>query len=199
MKDKRTFKWASAVVLVLGLMAASLWGAGNTQRVLVPQQYVLPFYVTGLGHTGFGPDDWVIAAFYYPPENIPADFDLWNAPVWDPPVGVKTPNVEGFMVWSDKNPAYPVQQLLHLVPGARMAVWFVPVQNFSNGVDGIPGMTWTVNSMKAEGAIVGWADFYIDSWEPGPGHHTIVVSGVMEDGRTFRVESTWYCKVQFGP
>ncbi len=92
-----------------------------------------------------------------------------------------------------------MQPVLHLVPGALMAVWFVPVQNFINGVGNIAPMTWTVNSMIVEGAIVGWADFYVDSWQPGPGHHTILVSGVMEDGRTFRIESTVYCKVQFGP
>jgi hypothetical protein len=195
-------------VLVLTLMATSVWG-GNTERYRVPQDMLLPFYAAGLGHTGLGADDWVIAAFYYPPEDIPADYDLFNQPVWDPPVGVETPNAEGFMVFKAGNP-YPIQQQLHLVPGARMAVWFVPVQNFVNGVDGIPGMTWTVNSMKAEGAIVGWADFYTDSWEPGTNgeHHTIVVSGVMEDGRPFRIESTQrpfriestqYCRVQFGP
>jgi hypothetical protein len=198
MNIKQTNKWTGVGVLILALLATTVWGAGKTERVLVPQQDVLPFYVAGLGNTGLEPTDWVIAAFYYPPESIPADYDLWVMPVWEPPVGVATPNAEGFMVWKEGVP-YPVQQQLHLVPGARMAIWFVPVQNFINGVEGIPGMTWTVNSMRAEGAIVGWADFYRDTWEPGPEHRTILASGVMEDGRSFRIESTYYCKVQFGP
>ncbi len=46
-------------------------------------------------------DDDAITAFYYPPEAIPANYNLWIMPVWDPPVGVETPNLEGFMVWND--------------------------------------------------------------------------------------------------
>jgi hypothetical protein len=181
-------------LLITTLMAATVWG-GNAQRVAVPPG-PLPFYAAGLGNTGTGPNDWVVAAFYFPPEDIIADgqgdFDLFSQPVWEAPVGVETPLVEGFSVWGAKIPYYPIQQVLQNVPGKRVPIWFVPVKNFIAHVDASGNYIWTVNSMKAEGAIVGWADFYRENTEPATtgSHQTYLASGVMEDGRSFWVKST---------
>jgi hypothetical protein len=204
MKRRKVLRTITTLAAVL--VAALVCGAGKTQRYLVPQDMPLPLYVTGLGHTGTNANDWVVAAFYYPSATIPADYDLFNEPVFDYPVGVVTPLVQGFLVFHDGNP-YPVPQVMHNAPGAKVEIWFVPAQNFANGVDPYPGFTYTINAMKAEGAIVGWADSFVQTWEAGTtgNSSTVVASGVMEDGRTFWVKSTFNmgvappCIVQFGP
>lgn len=212
------------VSLVLGMLAvfavcASPTRVSSAERVLIPQQTLLPLYVVGLGHTGPGPDDWVATAFYYPPDQIPVDYSFWNAPVFNPPVGTVAPYVEGFLVTMDSdNPATPPRQLvLHNAPGALVPIWFTPAQNFLNGVDGIPPFSWSINSMLAEGSLIGWADFYQEADElkdqsrpSGPWHSVILASGVMEDGRRFWLQSeislgyfinphTYDLKVHFGP
>ncbi len=197
--------------LALTLMATSVWGAGNPVRYLVPQQMALPLYVAGLGHTGTNANDWVVTAFYYPSATIPVDYDLFNQPVFAYPVGAVTPLVEGFLVFPHGSP-YPVPQLMHTAPGAKVEIWFTPAQNFAQGV-GYPPFTWTVNSMIAEGSIVGYADSFIQTWEAGTkmNNSTVVASGVMQDGRSFWLRSTYaiggfggvaqtsYCIVHFGP
>jgi hypothetical protein len=209
MKSRKVLTTITA--LGLTLLATSVW-SGPTQRYLVPQDMPLPLYVTGLSHTGTNADDWVVTAFYYPSATIPGDYDLFNEPVFEYPVGVVTPLVQGFLVFHGSNP-YPVPQVMHNAPGAMVEIWFTPAQNFANGAGGYPGFTWTVNSMKAEGSIVGWADSFVQTWEAGTtvDNNTVVASGVMEDGRSFWVKSTYaiggpdgvaaapYCIVHFGP
>jgi hypothetical protein len=194
-------------------VATLVLGAGKTQRYRVPQDMPLPLYATGLSHTGTNADDWVVTAFYYPSDTIPADYDLFNVPVFAPPVGVVDPLVEGFLVFHDGNP-FPVPQVLHNAPGARVEIWFTPAQNFATGMGGLyPPFTWTVDSMIAEGSIVGYADSFIQTWEAGTtmDNNTVVASGVMQDGHTtFWVKSTYaigglggsgqpLCMVHFGP
>jgi hypothetical protein len=200
-------------VLAVGLLAIPVWAAGNAQRLRVPQDTPLPMYVVGLAHTGLEADDWVVTAFYYPSDTVPPDYDLFNEPVWAYPVGAVTPLVEGFLVFHDGNPA-PVPQVVKNAPGANVEIWFTPVQNFANGVGPYPPFTWTVNSMKAEGSIVGYADSFTQAWPagtPNNPNNTVVASGVMEDGRKFWLRSTYaiggakgvaaapYCIVHFGP
>jgi hypothetical protein len=196
--------FVSIGVLVLTLLAASVLGAG-TRRLLIPQDFALPFYVTGLGNTGFSPDDWVITAFYYPPADIPGDYDLFNQPVWDPPVGVDTPYVQGFIMFNAKNSDYPVQQVLKTAPGARVPIWFTRMGDWND--------TWTVNEMQKQHLLKGWADFYSEVDEPGTAswHSTVVASGTLEDGRSFWVQSyvtrawwdghaqAWAVKAHWGP
>ncbi len=204
---------AALSTLVLTLASTSVW-AGPTTRYLVPQQMPLPLYAVGLEHTGTNASDWVVAAFYYPSDTIPGDYDLFNEPVFDYPVGVVPPLVEGFLVFHDGNP-FPVPQVMHNAPRAKVEIWFTPAANFASGMGGLyPPFTWTVNSMKAEGAIVGYADSFIQTWEAGTKmyNNTVVASGVMQDGHTtFWVKSTYaiggfggvarapYCIVHFGP
>jgi hypothetical protein len=212
MKQPRAIKLGVAVAtLALTLVAVSVW-AGPTQRYLVPQQMALPLYVTGLDQTGTNADDWVVAAFYYPSATIPADYDLFNAPVFDYPVGFVTPLVQGFFVFHDGSP-FPLPQLVQNAPGAKVEIWFVPVQKFISNVDTNGNYVWTINSMKAEGAIVGLADSFTQTWEAGTkvDNNTVVASGTMQDGRSFWVKSTWAiggwqgkaktvpCIVHFGP
>jgi hypothetical protein len=179
------------------ITAFTLWAMATDvsagTRLSVPQDTPLPIYAAGLGHTGFGSNDWVGTVFYYPPDTIPGNFPLWYAPVYDYPVGEVQPYVEGFYVWmdgSDTNSA-PAQTVLHNVPGVRMPIWFTPAQNFINGVKKYPPYTWTVKSMKAEGSIVGWADFYseVDETPDGVWAYTVVASGYLEDGRSFWLKS----------
>jgi hypothetical protein len=189
-------------MLALAALATSVWAA---ERIMVPQDRPLPLYVQGLGHTGLERDDWIGTAFFYPPDDIPGDYDLFSAPVHDPPVGVETPNVQGFMVVGSKSPL-PAQISLENVPGTRVPIWFIRVGEWYdwNG-------TWTVNTMKAQNPLKGWADSYRQVVEPGmPGHNTVVASGFLEDGTPFSVEShvtqAWDknaqapdCRVHFGP
>ena len=208
---KRGAVCAALSTLVLALVTTSVWGAGNTQRVLVPQDMPLPLYVVGLAHTGLEAGDWVVTAFYYPSDTIPGDYDLFNVPVFAYPVGVVTPLVEGFLVFHDGNP-FPVPQVMHNAPGVPVEIWFTPVQNFVNGVGPYPPFTWTVNSMKAEGSLVGFADSFVQTWLAGTkmDNNTVVASGVMQDGvTTFWVKTTYaiggfggqepLCIVHFGP
>lgn len=202
---------ATLSILALTLSTTSVSGAGNTQRFRVPQDMSMPLYVTGLGHTGLGPTDWVVAAFYYPTGIIPIDYDLFNEPV-PYPIGA-VPLVEGFFVFHDGIP-FPTPQLMHNAPGAKVPIWFVPVQNFANGVPGTyDPFTFKIGSMIAEKAIVGWADSFTQTWEVGTmaDNNTVVASGIMENGQRFWVKSTiaiasWNghsmapnCIVHFGP
>lgn len=201
MIHKLTVKLGSAMVLVLAVMAGAAWGA---ERLPVPQETVLPLYVSGLGHTGLGPDDLVGTAFYYPPDKIPGNFELWNAPVYRPPVGVVTPYVEGFLVVDDPN-SPPIQMVLHNAPGARVPIWFTRVGDWTG--------SWTVRGMLKQEPLIGWADSYQEVYEPQPDglwHGLVVASGVMEDGRSFWVKSevsagyfqnalTADCTLHFGP
>jgi hypothetical protein len=211
---KRRNVLSTITVLAAALVATIVWSADNVQRYRVPQDLPLPLYVCGLSHTGTNVNDWVVTAFYYPSDTIPADYDLFNEPVFAPPVGVVTPLVEGFLVFQNGNPA-PVPQVMHNAPGAKVEIWFTPVQNFVNGVGPYPPMTWTVNSMKAEGSIVGYADFFSQAWTAGTaiGNNTVVASGRMQDGRSFWLRTVYapggfqsteldpypYCIVHFGP
>ena len=199
-------------MLGLALVATLVSGGGKIQRYRVPQDMPLPLYTTGLGHTGTNAGDWVVTAFYYPSDTIPADYDLFNQPVFDPPVGVVTPLVQGFLVFHDGNP-YPLPQVMKNAPGAKVEIWFTPAPNFANGVGPYPPFTWTINSMKAEGSIVGYADSFTQTWVAGRpiNNNTIVASGLLEDGRSFWVKTTYaiggpegvapvpYCIVHFGP
>ena len=63
---KRYMLWT---MFVLATAATGVWAA---ERLMVPQETLLPLYVSGLGHTGMGPDDLIGTSFYYPPEDIPA-------------------------------------------------------------------------------------------------------------------------------
>ena len=210
MKSKNVRK--AVTLLATALVATVVLGAGKTQRYRVPQEMPLPLYATGLSHTGTNAEDWVVTAFYYPSDTIPADYDLFNQPVFAPPVGVVTPLVEGFLIFQDGSPI-PVEQHMRNAPGAMVEVWFTPAPNFASGVGAYPPMTWTVNSMKAEGSIVGYADSFTQTWTAGTpiNNSTVVASGLLEDGRTFWVKSTYaiggpggvapvpYCMVHFGP
>lgn len=210
MKHRLTIKRAGAVAAVLALMATSVWG-GPTLRYRVPQDIALPLYVCGLSHTGTNAGDWVVTAFYYPSDTIPGDYDLFNEPVFDYPVGSVTPLVEGFLIFHNGSPV-PVPQLVHNPPGVRVEIWFTPVQNFVNGIGSYPPMTWTIDSMIAEGSIVGYADSFTQSWTAGTamGNNTVVASGVMQDGHTkFWLRTTYaigglegadepLCMVHFG-
>jgi hypothetical protein len=210
MKRRNILK--AVTLLSTALVVTLVLGAGKTQRYRVPQDMPLPLYATGLSHTGTEADDWVVTAFYYPSDTIPADYDLFNEPVFDPPVGVVTPLVEGFLVFHDDDPA-PVPQVMRNAPGAKVEIWFTPAQNFANGVGPYPPFTWTVNSMKAEGSIVGYADSFSQTWVAGRpiNNNTVVAAGVLQDGRTFWVKTTYaiggpegvapvpYCMVHFGP
>jgi hypothetical protein len=211
---KRSNVLKTITMLVAVLAARLVWGADNIQRYLVPQDVPLPLYACGLLHTGTNSNDWVVTAFYYPSETIPGDYDLFNEPVFDPPVGVVTPLVEGFLIFQSGNPA-PVPQVMHEAPGAKVEIWFTPAQSFVSGVGPYPPMTWTVNSMKAEGSIVGYADSFSQAWPAGTplGNNTVVASGRMEDGRSFWLRAVYapggfrstdldpyrYCIVHFGP
>ncbi len=208
MKDKLTIKCRSAAVLALALLATSVWG--GERRVVPPEPWSV--YATGLGNTGDSSDDWVVTAFYYPPQDIPGDYDLSVFPVDAPPVGVDTPLVQGFIV-VDKNSPPPAQIVFRNAPGVLVPIWFTPVPKFVDGVDGIPGVTWTVNSMLAEDSMVGYAASYSEVDEPTTtgSHATIQASGFLAHGRSFRVETTitvatWnghaknaFCRVYFGP
>jgi hypothetical protein len=182
----------SIAAFSLALLAVRAWGA---ERILSPQEGIVPLYVSGLGHTGPSSNDWVATAFYYSPESIPGDYDLFLQPVYDPPVGVETPYVQGFFVIGDTQ-IVPSQMKLWNAPGMLVPIWFTPADKFVNGFDGIPGMTWTVNSMIAEGSLMGWADFYSEVLHPrdplnpnSPSHTLVVASGFLEDGRSFWLKS----------
>jgi hypothetical protein len=190
--------WFSAM-LALAALATSVWAA---ERLMIPQDATLPLYAQGLGHTGLNPDDLIGTIFFYPSDDIPGDYDLFSIPVHDPPVGVETPNVQGFMVVSSDSP-YPLQISLQNVPGTRMPIWFTRVGDWTG--------TWTVNTMRAQNPLKGWADSYHQVLGPGvPGHNTVVASGFLEDGTPFSVESHVTqardknaqapdCRVHFGP
>jgi hypothetical protein len=173
-----------AVLLAPVLLASSAWAA---QRIPIPQDMPLPLYAAGFGHTGFDADDLVGTAFYYPPELIPGDYDLFNMPVYDFPVGVEPSFVEGFLIVDGSSPN-PLQVVLQNAPGALVPIWFTRVGDWND--------IWTVNELLSQEPLVGWADFYREIQEPadpsrpdGPWHHQTVASGVMEDGRTFFVWS----------
>ncbi len=199
--------------LALTLASTSAWGAGTTQRFRVPQEMSLPISAVGLSNTGTNANDWVVTAFYYPSATINGTNDLFKIPVFGYPVGEVTPLVEGFFVFHDGNP-FPVPQVMHNAPGAKVEIWFTPAQNFATGMGGLyPPFTWTVDSMIAEGSIVGYADSFIQTWEAGTtmDNNTIVASGVMRDQpTTFWVKTTYaigglsgrgqpLCMVHFGP
>ncbi len=209
MKNRAGFILGSAVALGLTVMASGAWGA---ERAVSPPALV-PVLASGLGNTGVTADDWVVTAFYYSPESIVAlapangDTDLSVAPFLAPPVLGGTPYVQGFYV-GKAGAMVPIVVKYQNAPGTLVPVWFTPADKFDD-------LNWTINAMTAAGSLVGWADSYTEvftPWDPanpeGPWKATAVASGVMEDGRTFRVESSgnqafynnmaFPCRVRFG-
>jgi hypothetical protein len=200
MKGRASFAAGSklkglAVLVCLGLVTAVAW-AGD--RVLVPQEGPLPAYASGLGHTEPA-DGWVVTAFYYPVDTIPKNYNLFNRPVYDYPVGVVAPCVEGALTYLGE----AVPQIVELwnAPGVRVPMWFTPKANW-NG--------WTIKAMQKAGSLVGWADQYretvrnSDLTDPKePWHQEVVASGLLQDGRSFQVWSShtptlYSVRVEFG-
>ncbi|MFO8080203.1 MAG: hypothetical protein R6V07_07860 [Armatimonadota bacterium] len=179
-----TAGWTLTCLVVL-LLLVSVGVGQAADRLLFPQDIDLFRYCVGLGHTTDPPNEWVVTAFYYPVETIPPKYDLFDWPVYDYPVGEVTPLVEGAMTFMEGSSIPKIVEMWN-APGALVPIWFTPRAEWSK---------WTIKAMEKAGSLVGWADFYREvvrnPEEPGdPSVHETVASGVLEDGRSFKVWAT---------
>ncbi len=178
----RRLKWLAPVLTLLLLAAV----ASAAELLWVPEDTPLTFYAFGLGHSGSGPDDWVVTAFCYPPDSIKANYDLSNQPV-DPSRLPDQPGyLEGFAI-VDGGP-YPIQVVLTNFPGVKVPIWFTSASAWND--------KWTVAEMEKQGSLRGSADLFqyvrqpMDPSDPkGWQHVDAVASGVLDDGRSFSVHS----------
>ncbi len=117
----RKLKWFGPL-LVLVLLAGVACAA---ELVLIPEDAPFPFYALGLGHSGLSADDWVVTAFFYPPDSFKANYSLWDQPV-DPSMLPDEPcDVEGLVILGDG--PYPIQVLPTNVKGLKVPIWFTSV------------------------------------------------------------------------
>jgi hypothetical protein len=191
----KAMRWVRlAVLLVVGvtLFTSTVSAA---ERLLIPEQLDLPFYVQGLGHT----DDlaWVGAVFYRPLETAPCDIAVNDFVSVDPETYPLS--VEGFAVVDedDSYPPYPLNAVLRNRPGKAVEICFTSVEDYLKAVQD-DGKS-TIDELRAmPSLIVGYADFYLevnqppDPRAPGKGFsRDVIASGVLEDGTPFYVRSVY--------
>ena len=177
----RKVKWFAALLALLVLAAV----ASAAELLRIPEDRHFRLYALGLGHSGLGPEDWVVTAFCYPPDSFKANYDLDNQPVDVSQLPDQPGYLEGFAIFDGD---HAIQVALTNVPGVKVPIWFTSVSTW-NG-------KWTVAEMEKQGSLRGSADFFhyvmqpLDPSDPkGWTHSDTVASGVLDDGRSFYVHS----------
>lgn len=184
----RFIHWVLTALVAIGLVQI-VGVASAADRLRVPDDMDLPFYVVGLGHTD---DGWVGTVFYRSLDDAPDDITVNQFVAVDPddyPL-----NVEGFLVWVLGEYAPMVMKLANQ-PGQVVEIAFTSAEDYLPAMEG----GTTVKEIKEmPSLIVGYADCFLEVQQPAdrsvPGkgfHHGTIASGVLEDGRPFQVYSVY--------
>ena len=150
-----------------------------------------PFYARierGLVHHDA---EWAAIAFYRLPECVPGDFDLLD--LFDVPRSFECPFLaEGFEIWQNGPPGdlAPIQSKLH--GAGAVPVWFA---RWSEVEDGVADGVLTMDELRGLRSLTrGIATFFQETLHPSqPGRQTmttVVATGVLDDGRSFRYHAT---------
>jgi hypothetical protein len=191
---KRTMLSGALAVAVIAVVVLAV-RASAAERLLIPEQLDLPFYVQGLGHTA--DLAWVGGVFYRPFETAPGDIAVNDFVSVDPEAYPLS--VEGFAVVDedDSFPPYPLNAVLRNRPGEAVEICFNSVEDFRKALENDGKVT--IDELRAmPSLIVGYADFYLeinqppDPRDPGKGFsRDVIAKGVLEDGRPFYVRSIY--------
>ncbi len=185
-------KQARVVVLFLvamAMLAAAPAGAQTVEKLLVPEQTgTIPLYMRGFDDAKTG---WTASIFYHPPELVPSKYNLLNGD--DPNVDPNCPMfMEGFTLW-EEGAAEPLQEVLDLVPGKLVPIYFVTIPEIYAAID--DGEITIKDLEKMDSLLVGWADSYHEEFNNnGTFQINIHASGTLEDGRRFSV----HCEINAG-
>jgi hypothetical protein len=188
----KRMRWIGlAVLLAVGvtLLTGTVCAA---ERLLIPEEQDLPWYVLGLGHT----EDfaWLGSVFYRPFETAPGDIAVNDFVSVDPEVYPL--RVEGFGVLEEGS-FYPLNSVLRNRSGEVVEICFNSAEDNIKALKNDGRVT--VKEMRAmRSLIVGYADFYLevnqppDPATPGRGFsRDVIAMGVLEDGSPFYVRSVY--------
>ncbi len=186
----RTMKRGFLAVLFLILAAPS--GIVQAQnRLLIPEEWPLPLYVVGAGHTD---DGWLVAVCYRSLNDAPGDLTVNG--FCDETIQQAYPlRVEGFAV-RQEDAAAPINYYLWNVPGEVVEICFYRYEDHLAALfDADSPFVVTIDELRAmPSLLVGLADSYMEMGHPFavPGydyHKAVKASGVLQDGRTFTLDA----------
>jgi hypothetical protein len=178
-----------AVLFLLVAVRGGIVQADN--RLLIPDEWPIPLYVVGAGHTD---DGWVAAVCYRSLNDAPGDLTVNG--FCDETIQQAYPlRVEGFAVRRE-DAAAPINYWLWNVPSEVVEVCLFRVEDQLAALfdEDSPGVV-TIDELRAmPSLLVGLADSYAEMGHPFavPGydyHKTVKASGVLKDGRTFTLDA----------
>jgi hypothetical protein len=189
MKSISRVSLAALLAIGVGLFAV---GAGAAERLLVPEQMDLPWYVLGLGHT----EDfaWLGSVFYRPLETAPGDIAVNDLVYVDSEAYPL--RVEGFGVVNEGD-FYPLNAVLRNRPGEVVEICFCSAQDTAKALKN-DGRVTVKELRTMHSLMVGYADFYLEVNQPlDPGDRgqgfsrDVIAMGELEDGRPFYLRSVF--------
>jgi hypothetical protein len=178
-----------AVLFLLVAVRGGIVQADN--RLLIPDEWPIPLYVVGAGHT----DDWWLAAVCYRSlDDAPGDLTVNG--FCDEAVQRAHPlRIEGVAV-HQKDAAAPINYWLWNVPGEVVEICLFRVEDQVAAMqDKKTPWVVTIDELRAmPSLLVGLADSYEEMGHPFavPGydyHKTVKASGVLKDGPTFTLDA----------
>jgi hypothetical protein len=188
---KRTMLSGALAVAVIAVVVLAV-RASAAERLLIPEQLDLPFYVQGLGHTA--DLAWVGGVFYRPFETAPGDIAVNDFVSVDPEAYPLS--VEGFAVRNEGD-FYPLNSVLWNRPDEVVEICFVSVDDYLKAAKQ-DGRVTIDEIRKMHSLLVGYADSYLevnqppDPRDPGKGFsRDVIARGVLEDGTPFSVRSIY--------
>ena len=179
-----------AVVFLIVAALGSIVEAED--RLLIPDEWPVPLYVVGAGHTD---DGWLAAVCYRSLDDAPGDITVNG--FCDGTIQQRYPlRVEGVAV-PQEDAAAPIDYWLWNVPGEVVEVCIYRFEDHLAAIQDkkTPGVV-TIDELRAmPSLLVGLADSYEEMGHPlaAPGydyHKTVKASGLLlEDGRTFTLDA----------
>jgi hypothetical protein len=188
MNRSKTIRLTALLALCVVLLAGA---AGAAERLLVPEELDVPFYLRGLGHTA--DNAWAAVVFYRPMENAPGDIAVGEFVSVDPE---QYPSrFEGFAVVPESGPP-PLAWILWNRPDEVAEICFVSGEEYLAARS--DGRVTISELLNMDSLMVGYVDSYREIQQPSgrdvPGvgwNLDIIASGVLEDGTPFFVRSVY--------
>lgn len=185
-REVRILKSILMVTVLIVIVVAMLAGVAyaNVRLVVPDEDPYAPIYADFYGN-----EDLVAVFFYRDPGCVPDDFDLWGEFFDFPGAFYCDLTVKGFVIY--KNPGDFAPKQAKLKGLGAVPIWFVSTNDFQDALSG--GLT--ITELENMEPMVGFASSYKEVLHP-TGHpempmKNIVASGILDDGRSFRLHSVW--------